>query len=49
MELAQHIVKRVFLDPSKAEENLKNAAIEYVRAIEAKQSQERPSPFVRRM
>ena len=48
METAQQIVKRMFVDPARAEENLRKAAIDLVRAIEAKENKDH-APFERRI
>jgi hypothetical protein len=48
METVQQLVKRMFVDPARAEENLRKAAIEYVRALEAKQNRGH-APFERRI
>ena len=49
-ETADQLVKRRFVDPATAEENLRKAAVEYARAIAAKNlKKDEPTPFVRRI
>jgi hypothetical protein len=50
MSSLQQIVEQMFLNPATALENLKTAAIEYARAVDAKdQPKNKPAPFKRRI
>jgi hypothetical protein len=51
MRSPQQIVEQMMIDPAEALENLKKAAIQYARAIEAKDDlkNNKPAPFPRRI